>query len=160
MPLILPAVTESSPAGTERPGPGAESYWVITGAATETAPPRRMAMPSPVVHFEIRSTDPDASRKFYGQLFGWTFGDGGLPGYSYVETGTEGAIPGGIGPVQDGAPLVTFLVGVADVAGTLEAAVAAGGRVVQPATQVPGVTFGLLGDPPGQGGGGGWPPGL
>jgi hypothetical protein len=107
-------------------------------------------MASPVVHFEIRSPDPDASRTFYGQLFGWTFPDGGIPGYSYVETGTEGAIPGGIGPLQDGAPLVTFFVGVADVAGTLEAAVAAGGRVVQPATQVPGVTFGLLADPQGQ----------
>ena len=107
-------------------------------------------MASPVVHFEIRSADPDASRTFYGQLFGWTFPDGGIPDYSYIETGTEGAIPGGIGPLQDGAPLVTFFVGVADVAGTLEAAVAAGGRVVQPATQVPGVTFGLLADPQGQ----------
>ena len=26
-------------------------------------------MGSPVVHFEIRSTDPDASRAFYGKLF-------------------------------------------------------------------------------------------
>jgi predicted enzyme related to lactoylglutathione lyase len=107
-------------------------------------------MASPVVHFEIRSADPDASRKFYGQLFGWTFPDGDIPGYSYVETGMQGAIPGGIGPLQDGQPLVTFFVGVADVAGTLEAAAAAGGAIVQPATQVPGVTFGLLADPQGQ----------
>jgi predicted enzyme related to lactoylglutathione lyase len=107
-------------------------------------------MPSPVVHFEIRSADPDASRAFYGPLFGWTFPDGGIPGYSYVETGTEGAIPGGISPLQDGRPLVTFFVGVADVAATLKAAEAAGGRIVQPATQVPGVTFGLIADPQGQ----------
>ena len=39
-------------------------------------------MPSPVVHFEIRSSDPDATRKFFGQLFGWTFPDGGMPGYT------------------------------------------------------------------------------
>jgi len=68
-------------------------------------------MPSPVVHFEIRSSDPDATRSFFGKLFGWTFPDGGIPGYSYVDTGVEGAIPGGISPVQGGAPLVTFFVG-------------------------------------------------
>jgi predicted enzyme related to lactoylglutathione lyase len=62
-------------------------------------------MPSPVVHFEIRSADPDATRSFFGKLFGWTFPDGGIPGYSYVDTGVEGAIPGGISPLQSGAPL-------------------------------------------------------
>jgi predicted enzyme related to lactoylglutathione lyase len=107
-------------------------------------------MPGPVVHFEIRSADPDATRKFYGDLFGWTFPDGGVPGYTYVETGVEGAIPGGISPLQDGAPLVTFFVGVDDVAKALEKAEAGGGRVVQPATSVPGVTFGLFADPQGQ----------
>jgi hypothetical protein len=65
-------------------------------------------MPSPVVHFEIRSADPDATRSFFGKLFGWTFPDGGMPGYSYVDTGVEGAIPGGISPLQDGEPLVTL----------------------------------------------------
>jgi predicted enzyme related to lactoylglutathione lyase len=109
-----------------------------------------MSMANPVVHFEIRSSDPDATRKFFGQLFGWTFPDGGTPGYTYVDTGVEGAVPGGISPLQGGEPLVTFFVGVPDVAATLEAAVAQGGRVVQPATTVPGVTFGLLADPQGQ----------
>lgn len=107
-------------------------------------------MASPVVHFEIRSADPDATRGFYGKLFGWTYPDGGIPGYTYVDTGAEGAVPGGIGPVQGGEPLVTFFVGVADVAATLDAAAAMGGRIVQPATKVPGVTFGLLADPRGQ----------
>ena len=107
-------------------------------------------MASPVVHFEIRSADPDATRAFFGKLFGWTFPDGGIPGYTYVDTGVEGAIPGGIGPVQGGDSLVTFFVGVDDVAATLEAAVAQGGKVIQPATSVPGVTFGLLADPHGQ----------
>lgn len=107
-------------------------------------------MPSPVVHFEIRSSDPDATRSFFGKLFGWTFPDGGIPGYSYVDTGVEGGIPGGISPLQGGAPLVTFFVGVLDVAATLDAAVAEGGKIIQPATSVPGVTFGLLADPQGQ----------
>jgi len=75
---------------------------------------------------------------------------GGIPGYSYVDTGVEGAIPGGISPLQGGPPLVTFFVGVQDVAATLDAAVAQGGKIIQPATSVPGVTFGLLADPQGQ----------
>jgi len=33
-------------------------------------------MANPVVHFEIRSKDPDASRAFYGNLFGWSFPEG------------------------------------------------------------------------------------
>ena len=48
-----------------------------------------------------------------------------------------------------GAPLVTFFVGVEDVAATLDAAVAQGGKIIQPATSAPGVTFGLLADPQG-----------
>src|SRR5579863_8578764 len=110
---------------------------------------RAGSMPNPIVHFEIRSADPDASRSFYGELFGWSFPDGGMPGYSYVETGVEGAVPGGISPLQGGEALVTFFVGVQDVAATLAAAVSGGGRIVQPATAVPGVTFGLLADPQG-----------
>jgi hypothetical protein len=31
------------------------------------------SMGNPVVHVEIRSADPDATRSFFGQLFGWTF---------------------------------------------------------------------------------------
>ena len=72
-------------------------------------------MPSPVVHFEIRSADPDATRAFYGKLFGWTYQDGGMPRYTYVDTGVEGGVPGGISPLQAGAPLVTFFIGVAEL---------------------------------------------
>jgi predicted enzyme related to lactoylglutathione lyase len=107
-------------------------------------------MASPVVHFEIRSADPDKTRAFYGKLFDWTYPEGGMPGYTYVETGVEGAIPGGIGPVQGGQSMVTFFVGVPDVAAALETAKANGGSIVQPATEVPGVTFGLMADPDGQ----------
>ena len=41
---------------------------------------------------------------------------------------------------------VVFFVGVDDVSSTLERAEELGGRTVQPATEVPGVTFGLLAD--------------
>ena len=103
-------------------------------------------MPHPVVHFEIRSKDPDATRGFFSDLFGWEYSEGGLPGYTYVNTGGQGAIPGGIGPVQGGDDAVVFFVGVDDVEATLKRAEELGGATVQPATSVPGVTFGLLAD--------------
>jgi uncharacterized protein len=107
-------------------------------------------MPSPVVHFEIRSADPDASRAFYAKTFGWTFPEGGFPGYTYVETGVDGAMPGGISPLQGGESLVTFFVGVPDVAAALKMAEANGGKTVQPATHAPGVQFALFADLHGQ----------
>jgi predicted enzyme related to lactoylglutathione lyase len=103
-------------------------------------------MPHPVVHFEIRSKDPDATRAFFADLFGWEYSQGGLPGYTYVNTGAEGAIPGGIGPVQGGDDTVVFFVGVDDVEATLTRANELGGTTVQSATSVPGVTFGVLAD--------------
>ena len=107
-------------------------------------------MGSPIVHFEIRSTDPDATREFYGELFGWSYPPGGFPGYTYVESGVPaGTIPGGISPTQGGDPMVTVFAGVADVPAALDRAVALGGTIVQPATQAPGVTFGLFADPQG-----------
>ena len=72
-------------------------------------------MPSPIVHAEIRSSDPDATRAFFGALFGWTFPEGAIPGYTYVDSGVPNTLPAGIGPVQGGSPLVTFFVGVEDI---------------------------------------------
>ena len=107
-------------------------------------------MGNPIVHFEIRSDDPDATRAFYAQLFGWAYPPGGFPGYTYVDSGVpEGTIPGGISPLQGGASLVTVFAGVADVQAALDRAVALGGSIVQPATTAPGVTFGLFADPQG-----------
>ena len=45
-------------------------------------------MPHPVIHAEIRSGDPDATRAFFADLFGWTYADGGLPGYTFADTGS------------------------------------------------------------------------
>ena len=107
-------------------------------------------MGNPIVHFEIRTTDPDAAHGFYRDLFGWSFAPGGIPGYSYIDSGVPtGTIPGGMSPLQGGAQMVTVFAGVENVEATLERAVALGGKVVQPATSVPGVTFGLFADPQG-----------
>jgi uncharacterized protein len=106
-------------------------------------------MPHPVVHAEIRSTDPDRTRAFFAELFGWSYSDGAYPGYTFIDTGMEGALPTAIGPLQGGSDQVLFFVGVEDVEAALAEAERLGGEIVQPAQSVPGVTFGVLADPQG-----------
>jgi uncharacterized protein len=103
----------------------------------------------PVIHAEIRSHDPDATRAFFADLFGWTYSDGAFPGYTFVDHGIDGALPTAIGPLQGGADAVLFFVGVSDVEATLARAEGLGGKTIQPAQQVPGVTFGAFADPQG-----------
>jgi uncharacterized protein len=103
-------------------------------------------MAHPVIHAEIRSADPDATREFFGQLFGWSYSDGAYPGYTFVDTGVDGALPTAISPLQGDDDAVLFFVGVQDVSETLAQAERLGGRIVQSAQTVPGVTFGVLAD--------------
>jgi predicted enzyme related to lactoylglutathione lyase len=107
-------------------------------------------MSSPIVHAEIRSTDPDATRLFFGALFGWSFPEGAIPGYTYVDSGVPDALPAGISPLQGGNPLVTFFVGIEDIDATIAEATRLGGSVVQEPLRVPGVAFALIADPAGQ----------
>lgn len=107
-------------------------------------------MPNPIVHAEIRSNDPDATRAFFGGLFGWKFPEGAIPGYTYIDSGVPDALPGGISPLQGGNALVTFFVGVEDIDATVTEAERLGGSVVQPVMRVPGVAFALIADPAGQ----------
>lgn len=106
-------------------------------------------MPHPVIHAEIRSADPDATRAFFSGLFEWTYEDGAYPGYTFVNTGAEGALPTAISPLQGEDDQVLFFVGVDDVEAALSRAEQLGGRIVQPPQTVPGVTFGVLADPQG-----------
>jgi predicted enzyme related to lactoylglutathione lyase len=107
-------------------------------------------MSNPIVHAEIRSTDPDATRAFFGDLFGWKFPEGAIPGYTYVDSGVPDALPAGISPLQGGDPLVTFFVGVEDIDATIAEVTRLGGKVVQEPMRVPGVAFALIADPAGQ----------
>jgi len=60
-------------------------------------------MQHPIVHAEIRSKDPDATRKFFAGLLGWTYPDpGAIPGYTFVDTGVPDALYTAISPLQGG----------------------------------------------------------
>ena len=104
-------------------------------------------MPHPVIHAEIRSEDPDATRKFFADLFGWKVAsEGALPGYTFIDTGVEGGTYVAISPRQSAEDEVLFFVGVQDVEATLQRAAELGGIIIQPAQHVPGTIFGVFAD--------------
>jgi predicted enzyme related to lactoylglutathione lyase len=109
-----------------------------------------VVMSHPIVHAEIRSADPDGTRRFFGSLFGWTYPtEGAFPGYTFVETGVPGALYTAISPLQGDGDLVTFFVGVQNIQDTIADTLRLGGRVVQEPVTVPGVAFALIADPQG-----------
>lgn len=104
-------------------------------------------MAHPVIHAEIRSADPDATRAFFGELFGWKVAsEGAFPGYTFIDTGAEGGTYVAISPRQSAEDEVLFFVAVEDVDATLAKAEKLGGKIVQPAQRVPGTSFGVFAD--------------
>jgi len=104
-------------------------------------------MPHPVIHTEIRSDNPDATREFLADLFGWKVAsEGGFPGYTFIDTGTEDGPAVAISPRQGGEDEVLFFVAVENVGRTLKRAEELGGTIVQPVQEVPGVSFGVFAD--------------
>jgi hypothetical protein len=104
-------------------------------------------MPHPVIHAEIRSQDADATREFLAELFDWKVAsEGAFPGYTFMDTGVAEGPAVAISPRQSTEDEVLFFVAVDDVAATLTRAEELGGKVIQPAQQVPGVSFGVLAD--------------
>jgi predicted enzyme related to lactoylglutathione lyase len=104
-------------------------------------------MAHPVIHTEIRSADPDATRSFFADLFGWKVGsEGAFPGYTFMDTGAEGGPFVAISPRQSDEDEVLFFVAVEDVAATLDKALRLGGTIIQPAQQAPGTSFGVFAD--------------
>jgi len=104
-------------------------------------------MSHPVVHAEIRSQDPDATRQFFADLFGWKVAsEGAFPGYTFIDTGAEGGPYVAVSPRQTDEDEVLFFVAVDDVAATLARAEELGGTIVQPEQRVPGTSFGVFAD--------------
>lgn len=105
--------------------------------------------------FEIGTDQPAEAERFYGDVFGWTFGDdqgGAADGaYRIVSTPGAGGMQGGLFPTGGKTPnYAIFYLLVADPAETCRAAEAAGGKVlVAPQTTPDGLSFAHLLDPAG-----------
>jgi predicted enzyme related to lactoylglutathione lyase len=117
------------------------------GAAMQPTHSKENHMAHPVVHAEIRSQDPDATRQFFADLFGWKVAsEGAFPGYTFIDTGADGGTYVAISPRQSAEDEVLFFVAVDDVAATLARAEQLGGTIIQPVQQVPGTSFGVFAD--------------
>ena len=104
-------------------------------------------MAHPVVHAEIRSQAPDATRRFFADLFGWKVAsEGAFPGYTFIDTGVEGGTFVAISPRQSAEDEVLFFVAVENVEEILARAEQLGGSIVQPAQHVPGTSYGVITD--------------
>lgn len=100
-------------------------------------------MPRPI-HFEMSFEDADRIKKFYGDVFGWTFqqfGDDSMP-YWLATTGpdSEPGINGGLMVRQGGMPAgTTNTCGVESVDKAVETIKAAGGTIAMEKMAVPGM---------------------
>ena len=102
-----------------------------------------------VVHFEVAADDPQRAKKFYGNVFDWTFSQMGEEYGNYImamttdsdENGPKkrGAINGGIMPKDQTAKQTILTVGVTNLDNTLEKVKKSGGKVISEKIEVPNV---------------------
>ncbi len=100
-----------------------------------------------IVHFEIHSEDIEASKKFFGDVFGWKFHQFGNEPYWMTESGksmpdfeTPG-IDGGFMPSRDGQPRTVNTIDVESVDAHCDKIRAHGGQIVVDKMPIPGVGY-------------------
>lgn len=98
-----------------------------------------------VRHFSINADDVPRARRFYEQVFGWTFQPWGPPGFFMIATGESEGRP--LGSLQGRRELVPgrrmngfeCTIAVDDVDAVAAAVVAGGGRILMEKATIPGV---------------------
>ncbi len=113
-------------------------------------------MPSPFMWYELMTSDPDAAAQFYERVIGWSAADSGMPGMDYRLLRSGEASIAGLMALPSGAaeagmrPAWFGYVAVADVEAAIAGFLAAGGGLLMPATDIPGIgRFALVTDPQG-----------
>ena len=114
-------------------------------------------MPDTFVHFEIPADDPETLMGFYGDVFGWRFQRLSLetiPGGEYIAISTrdEGqpGLDGGMYKRQIPGDGPRSYISVASLDETVAKVQAAGGGIMMPRTEVPGVGWiAVITDPEG-----------
>lgn len=104
---------------------------------------------------ELGTTDAEAAKKFYAELFGWSLKQGDMGGsIIYNEISADGQPVGGIyqmGPESGGAPPHWMpYVAVDDVEASVKRVEELGGKVCVPPSDIPNVgRFSVITDPTG-----------
>lgn len=110
------------------------------------------------IWYELMTADPDASKAFYDDVLGWTVEaqPSGEMDYRMIDSGSGGGMVGGVMHLTDemqsnGAkPTWLFYIGVNDVDASVEKIKAAGGSVLMPAWDIPGIgRIAMVADPQG-----------
>ncbi|RKQ19324.1 VOC family protein [Ureibacillus endophyticus] len=108
---------------------------------------------SRIIHFEIHVNDIENAKKFYGEVFGWTYQDyseyAGMPYFGVVtgsdeEPGINGALMKRQGPAPEpGQALNGYVctIGVADYDATEQKILQQGGKVALPKYALPGMAW-------------------
>ena len=107
-------------------------------------------MSNPLCHFELMTNDPEKCKAFYGTVFGWTYDDQSMPGYTLIHTGQDPS--GGVFPKPAEVPgaCMNVYFQVDDIDTTLGRATEHGAAVLVPKTAIPGVGhFAMFTDPEG-----------
>ena len=112
-----------------------------------------------VVHFEIPADDVARAKEFYGSVFGWQLQDMPEMDYTIVQTTAvdenqmptaPGAINGGLMRRSGETPAPVLTIDVESVDQALAQVESAGGKVVRPRTEIPGMgAFAYFTDPEG-----------
>jgi predicted enzyme related to lactoylglutathione lyase len=104
----------------------------------------------PIVHFEISANDPAKASKFYHDVFDWKIEVD--PKFNYYQFTSEGGPGGGFVTVPDQAKAgeVVAYLHTDDIDASLKKVEQAGGKVLVPKTEIPGIGwFGQFTDPTG-----------
>ena len=100
-------------------------------------------MPATLRHFAINADDVQRARRFYEQVFGWTFDPWGPPNFYQIKNAGTGFL----GALQERRELVPeakmlgyeVTMGVDDLEATMAAVVAAGGKILMQPYRIEGV---------------------
>ncbi len=100
--------------------------------------------------YELSTTDAEAAKRFYGELFGWQYKGGDVEGAQYNEIVANGKPVGGIHQMGGGPPQWVAYVAVSDVDAAARRVEELGGKVSVPPTDIPNVgRFCMISDPAG-----------
>jgi len=91
-----------------------------------------------IVHVEYMSNDPDRTKRFYRDVFGWKFQDMPEMNYSMWEAPTSPG--GGLMKTPEGQPpsVVNYIL-AKDIDATMRKISAAGGAILKPKQEIPGM---------------------
>jgi predicted enzyme related to lactoylglutathione lyase len=108
------------------------------------------------IWYELITTDPDAAKRFYGDVVGWTFEDMPGDGFTYTVASADGNGVGGLMLIPPEAkamgaqPNWAGYICVDDCDAAAEKIKGLGGSVIRPPADIPGIgRFAVVADPQG-----------